>query len=238
MGFFKKKTSTASFGNYGDYKYEIKYKKCVGYVDGKLEYFWGVKKITEIEKKTKKGIGLSEFYRAEVPATHQGLPVRVILCGALKSAPPFSLFHADNLIAIDCNQGDSYGYGPFLKFGIGEDHLWEGAIFTYDENDPMFAPLAFHPSDITYGLIATYWNESVYRSPNSTSYGEWLVKQLQGDGKAVNHRRDNLFNFKIFKGAEPDWDHQQRFLVKEVDKHLPFFFKCTDETSSEIYLTY
>lgn len=221
MGLFTKKPE------FGDYKFELTLRKCVGYVGGgSIQYFWGVKNVKEIQKK---GKGLHEtFYRASIPDTHDGLPILVILGGALKNAPPVSVY-CSNVIAINCNQGTPYG-GPFVQLSPGVVPDWEGAIFTYDETHPLFAPLAFDPSDITYGMIATYWNEGAPRR-GDWEYRKWIEEQLRGDGKGVSHNNNGLYKFQIFKsGQEPDWNSQRRFIVKNADKLHPFAFKCLDET--------
>lgn len=223
MGLFTKKPE------FGDYKFELTLRKCVGYIAGGApQYFWGVKNVKEIQKK---GKGLNEtFYRARIPDTHDGLPILVILGGALKSAPPISIARS-NVIAINCNQGTPYG-GPYVNLGISRADDWQGTIFTFDERHPLFAPLAFDPSDITYGMIATYWNDGAPRRDDST-YRKWLEEQLRGDGKGVSHNNNGLYKFHIFKkGMEPDWSTQRRFLVKDPDALNPFAFKCLDEVVS------
>jgi hypothetical protein len=221
MGLFSKKPV------FGNYKYEVTLKKCVGYVAGEIQYFWGVKLVTEIQKK---GQGYDDLYRASIPEEYDGLPVLVILDGALKKAPPVRL--GSKLVAINCNQGTPYG-GPFVDFGVGSVSKWQGAIFTFDETHPMFSPLAFDPSDITYGMVATYWNEGY--EPSSLNYEKWLKEQLRGDGKDVGHNNNGLYSFTIFEGEQPDWNSMRRFLVKDLNAVHPFAFKCMNETVTVSY---
>lgn len=211
-------------------RFNITFEKCVGVIGGKIQYFYGIKKI-ELLTKTR------PEYHVRLPKTYNGLPVLAILGQALRSYD-FVDFKDTSIIMINANQGNPYGYPIYADFGYKEEDLrsWQGAIFTHDETHPIFNPLSFEPSDITYGCIATYaQKKEIY---GASDYEKWLLAALEGNGRETSREKDGLFSFSLFEGEKPDWKNQIRFLVRNLKSHPNLAFKICAEKSSAVFDSY
>jgi len=205
-------------------KFRFTFDKCVGLIGGKIEYFYGLKKVEKLTK-------ANPEYPIVIPKDYKGCSVLAILSQALSGYD----YVADNgtIMMINANQGNPYDRPISFRFG---GRSWQGAIFTHDKTHPMFQPLSFEPSDIAYGMVATYsCSEEIY---GDGDYNKWLHRQIEGNGKETQRVRNGLCDFSVFDGEEPDWENEIRFLVRKVNRGEPLAFKICRERSSAIYDKY
>lgn len=236
MGLFgKKKTTPTSFSAQPNSSvgYQYNFKKCRGYLGGEFVEFWAIASI-----RTPSGVHETGTFGLGIPSTHKGLPVRVILSGAIRGKR-VNLGDAYNLVAVSANQGDSYG-GPYPYFMTTNDvngARWNGAVFTFDERHAVFAPLSPSSQDVTYGLV------SIYKPKYGTQDTKWLQEQLKGDGKHIGDLNGSLFSpvrpLYMQVGGDKDrvdWTSNCRFLVHDIEKYgYSLAFIVTEERSTQTY---